>query len=530
MNKSWWDIGSVYQIYPRSFQDADGDGVGDLNGITSRLDYLNKVGIEAVWISPFFPSPMTDFGYDVSNYVDVDPTFGNLDDFKKLLAEAHRRQIKIMIDLVPCHTSDQHDWFKEARSSRDNPKRDYYVWRDPKDDGDVPNNWISLAGGSSWTLDGTTGQYYLHSFLSTQPDLNWDNPKVREEMKNVVRFWFDLGVDGLRVDAIWGISKDPEFRDDSLNPDYHGEPGKYGQFIHDRCKHGPNFKQYLNELSEVCDEYRDKQIVFEFYPDEQLGDIYDQYKSIMSLHPSSSAFFMEHRKNHWHADDTTYSLDRYTNYSAQGSLPFFCLGNHDQPRVVSRIGYERARALNFLNLLMPGISVVYYGDELGMENGQLDTEQIQDTFSPANSIFDSRDLERTPMQWDNTEFAGFSKNKPWLPVHENRHSVNVESEFSQPTSMLRMHQRLLKLRQTIPVLIHGSLEPIETDNGYVLAFKRQQGSTTLYVVVNFADSRQTVTLPGNFDIITSTHELSDYQIHEKQLTLPGYGGTLVFVN
>ena len=520
----------MYQIYPRSFQDSNDDGIGDLNGITSKLDYLNQLGIESVWISPFFTSPMTDFGYDVSNYRDVDPTFGTLNDFKKLLSEAHKREIKIMIDLVPCHTSDQHDWFKEARSSKDNPKRDYYVWKDPKDDGGVPNNWISLAGGSSWTFDEATGQYYLHSFLSTQPDLNWDNPAVRDEIKNVIRFWYDLGVDGLRVDAIWGISKDPEYRDDPINLSYHGEPGKYGEFVHNKCKHGPNFQRYLNEMSEVCDEYQDRQIVFEFYPDEQLGDIYDQYKNIMSLHPSSSTFFMEHRQNHWHADDTKSAIDRYTNQSASGALPFFCLSNHDQPRIVSRLGYERARALNFLNLLMPGISVIYYGDELGMENGQLDSHDIQDTFSPANSIFDSRDLERTPMQWDNSEYAGFSSVKPWLPVHENRQSVNVANELTQPNSMLRMHQRLLKLRQTIPMLIRGSLEPISTENGYVLVFKRQQASTKLYVVVNFADSRQTLALPETFDIITSTHDLSDYQIHQNQLTLPGYGGALVVAN
>lgn len=527
MQKTWWDTGSLYQIYPRSFQDTNGDGVGDLKGISSRLGYLNQLGIEAIWISPFFTSPMTDFGYDVANYLDVDPVFGVLDDFKKLLAEAHQRQIKVMIDLVPCHTSDQHDWFKQSRSSKDNPKRDYYVWKDPKEDGGAPNNWISLAGGSSWTFDELTGQYYLHSFLSTQPDLNWENPAVRKEIQDTIRFWFDMGVDGLRVDAIWGISKDPEFRDDSPNPNYHDEPGKYGEFIHDRCKHGPNFEKYLKEISRVCDEYQDRQIVFEFYPDEQLGDIYDQYQKIMTLHPASSAFFMEHRQNHWHADDTKSAISRYVNQSAKGALPFFCLGNHDQPRIVSRLGYERAKALNFLNLLMPGVSVIYYGDELGMENGQLETWQIQDVFSPANSIFDSRDLERTPMQWNNSEYAGFSEVKPWLPIHANHQTVNVEYQLAQPNSMLRMHQRLLKLRQTIPMLIYGSTEPVVVDNGYVLVIKREQASSRLYIIVNFADSRQTVTLPESFDIITSTDDLSDYQMHKDQLTLPGYSGALV---
>ena len=253
MAKRWNDIGSLYQIYPRSFQDTNGDGIGDLNGITARLNYLSCLGIEAIWISPFFTSPMTDFGYDVSNYRDVDPDFGKLDDFRKLISEAHARGIKVMIDLVPCHTSDQHPWFVESRSSLDNPKRDYYVWHDPKPDDSAPNNWLSQSGGKAWTLDETTGQYYLHSFLYTQPDLNWDNPTVRREITDVVRFWFDMGVDGMRVDAIWGISKDPNFGDDSINQNYYHGPDQYGSFIHDHCKYGPNFSRYLRELASVCD-------------------------------------------------------------------------------------------------------------------------------------------------------------------------------------------------------------------------------------------------------------------------------------
>ena len=220
--KTWQDVASLYQIYPRSFRDTNGDGVGDLNGITEKLDYLAWLGVDAIWISPFFLSPLTDFGYDIADYRKIDPTFGDLEDFQKLLEKAHSLDIKVMIDLVPCHTSDQHPWFQEARSSRNNPKRDYYVWRDGQD-GKEPNNWRSLSGGSSWEFDEQTNQFYLHSFLKTQPDLNWDNPAVRDEMKNVVRFWFDMGVDGMRVDAIWGISKDPKFSDDSPNPDFHGD-------------------------------------------------------------------------------------------------------------------------------------------------------------------------------------------------------------------------------------------------------------------------------------------------------------------
>ena len=527
MTKRWRDIGSLYQIYPRSFQDTTGDGIGDLNGITARLDYLSCLGIEAIWISPFFTSPMTDFGYDVADYRDVDPIFGSLADFRRLLAEAHARDIKIMIDLVPCHTSDQHLWFTEARSSRDNPKRDYYVWKDPLPDGSPPNNWRSQSGGRSWTFDETTGQYYLHSFLYTQPDLNWDNPTVRREMTDIVRYWFDMGVDGMRVDAIWGISKDPEFRDDSINPGHHHDPEQYGAFIHDRCKYGPNFTNYLRELASVCDEYNDRQLVFEFYPDEQLGDIYEQYRQVIHAHHRGSAFFMEHRHMSWHAEHTRNAILTYLHKSVGDALPFFCLGNHDQPRVVSRLDYERARALNFLNLLMPGISVIYYGDEIGMENGVLNATQLRDNFSPANSVVDSRDLERTPMQWNSSKFAGFSEAEPWLPVHANRETVNVVDQTGNTRSMLTMHQALLKLRQAMPLLVRGTLEPVDVGNGFIVGLKRSFRSQRAYIFVNFASAEQYVHLPEPCQIITSTHPWIDFHMSNNQITLPSHTGVLL---
>ena len=510
MTKTWRDVGSLYQIYPRSFQDTNGDGVGDLKGITSRIGYLSWLGVESVWISPFFTSPMTDFGYDVSNYREIDPSFGTMADFDELIAEAHRYDIKIMIDLVPCHTSDQHAWFAESRSSRDNPKRDYYVWRDPAEDGGAPNNWRSLAAGRSWTYDEQTGQYYLHSFLPTQPDLNWDNPEVREQMKDVVRFWYDRGVDGLRVDAIWGISKDPELSDDPINPDYHEDLEQYGSYVHNRCKYGPNFDNYLSELASVNQEYEDRYMVFEFYPDEQLGDIYDQYSRVRKISSDTSAFYMEYRHDRWHASDTLWSMKAYLD-GEPSSIPFFCIGNHDQPRIASRLGYERARALSFQNLMTPGISVVYYGDEIGMENGDLSESQIQDTFSPSNTKFDSRDLERTPMQWDDSQFAGFSDNSPWLPVHENKEWANVMAQSSHDNSLLSMHRRLLHLRSQLPVLRFGSFEPLDVGSGYVLAFKRELDGARAYVVVNYADSSQRISLPEQARVVASTSRLVSFE-------------------
>ncbi len=522
---SWRDVTSLYQIYPRSFQDLSGDGIGDLQGIVFRLDYLSDLGVDAVWISPFFTSPMTDFGYDVADYRNVDPTFGTLSDFQMLLDEAHERDIKVMIDLVPCHTSDQHPWFKEARSSRNNSKRNYYVWRDAAD-GHEPNNWRSLSGGRAWTWDAATEQYYLHSFLQAQPDLNWDNPAVREEMKNIVRFWFDMGVDGMRVDAIWGISKDPELGDDSPNHDFYGDPDSYGAFIHDHCKHGLHFQDYLCELASVCDEYDDRQMVFEFYPDEKLGDIWSQYTEVIQAHPRASAFFMEHRQNDWHAEHTGWNIVNYLS-SVGSNLPFFCVGNHDQPRIVSRLGFERARALQFLNLLCPGVSVIYYGDEIGMENGELADTDIRDNFSPSHTPADSRDLERTPMQWNAARYAGFANVQPWLPVHKNRHRVNVAAQLNDEASLLHLHRRLLRLRRELPIISRGTLKKIDTDNGFVLGFRREFEGQRAYVFVNFANSEQTASVPEPGELLITTD--NDVHLDNNTLVLSPYGAGLVFL-
>lgn len=510
----WQDVTSLYQIYPRSFQDLNGDGIGDLNGITLRLDYLAQLGVDALWLSPFFTSPMRDYGYDVADYQAVDPTFGTMGDFQMLIDEAHQHDIKVMIDLVPCHTSDQHPWFRESRSSQDNPKRDYYVWRDPVD-GREPNNWRSLAGGRSWTFDVATRQYYLHSFLPEQPDLNWDNPAVRREMKDIVRFWFDMGVDGMRVDAIWGISKDPKLGDDTQNWSFDGDNEHYGAFIHDHCKYGPYFQEYLRELAGVCDEYDDRRMVFEFYPDEQLGDIWEQYKRVAGSHPRASTFFMEHRQDDWHAERTGQRLTAYL--SALGpAQPFFCVGNHDQPRVTTRLGDERARALQFLNLTCPGISVIYYGDEIGMENGIWDDA----------TITDERQRARTPMQWNSSRFAGFSAVTPWLPVHVNHKTHNVKQAQTEQNSLLTLHKQLLALRHNWPLLSKGSFEPFLVDNGYVLAIYRAYNEEIAYIFMNFADQPQQFHTPEIKTIIASTHK--GCMIYDKYtLCLPAYGAAIV---
>ena len=511
-------MSTLYHIYPRSFQDSDNDGIGDLKGITSRLDYLSLIlGVEAIWLSPFYISPMRDFGYDVADYTSVDPEYGNLEDFTTLLNEAHKRNIKVMIDLVPCHTSDEHPWFVESKSSLDNSKRDYYVWKDAKSDGSEPNNWLSQSGGSSWTFDENTEQYYLHSFLSSQPDLNWDNPELRQEILNVVRWWFNLGVDGMRVDAIWGISKDPLFGDDPINPDFHGPSSQYGNFIHNKCKYGPNFSNYLRELSDVCHEFEDKQMIFEFYPDDKLGDFYDQYKQVIDVNRQvASTFFMELIRSPWHADIINDSIERYVNYSVDGGTAVFCLGNHDQQRIVSRIGEKKARAMALLSLCLPGISVIYYGDELGMTNGNLLPDEVRDRFSPLNQSDTTRDLERTPMQWTNSSFAGFSDSQPWLPVNENRDKLNVVAELTDSSSMLSLYRRLINLRKNNAVLRHGNFEKINVNNGYILAYRLSLDDSTAYVLVNFADQPQTIKLPtANFSRHLSS--LTDRNHHSGHL-------------
>ena len=527
MSKTWQDTNTLYHIYPRSFQDTNDDGIGDIPGITSRLDYLSTVlGVEAIWLSPFFTSPMRDFGYDVADYRQVSPDYGTLDDFKKLLDEAHRRNIKVMIDFVPCHTSDQHPWFTESRSSRDSPKREYYTWCDAGPNGEAPNNWLSQSGGTSWTFDETTGQYYLHSFLSSQPDLNWDNPELRKEMTSTVRWWFDLGVDGMRVDAIWGISKDSHLADDPINPEFSGDmPSEYGHFIHNKCKYGPNFVSYLRELSDVCHEFIDKQMIFEFYPDDKIGDFYEQYHQVATeVNPDvASTFFMELIRSPWHADMLLDGIDRYVNYAAKDALPVFCLGNHDQPRIVSRIGYEKARAMAVLNLTLPGLSVIYYGDELGIENGTLEPHQVRDTFSPVNTSDTTRDLERTPMQWDATSYAGFSQATPWLPVNSNHKTINAMSELTDPKSMLTLYRRLIRLRKQHALLRAGSFEKISVNSGYVLAFKRELGEDRFYIAINFADQPQTIQLPeACTPLMSSIKDISHQAAQATHTTLDAF--------
>ncbi len=372
----WWQRGIIYQIYPRSFQDSNDDGVGDLPGIASRLDYLERLGVDAIWLSPIYPSPMADFGYDISNYIDVDPLFGTLAEFDRLVEDVHRRGMRIVLDFVPNHTSDKHPWFKESRSSRDNPKRDWYIWRDPAPGGGPPNNWLSNFGGQAWELDEATGQYYYHAFLKEQPDLNWRNHDVQQAMLDVLRFWLDRGVDGFRVDVIWHIVKDDEFRDNLPNPDYGPQLAPHRQLLATYNTDRPEVHDIIGQMRAVLDEYDERMMVGEIYlPLERLVTYYGAQGSGVHL-----PFNFHLIELPWHARAIDDAVRRYEAILPSYGWPNWVLGNHDNPRIASRIGRAQARVAMMLLLTLRGTPTIYYGDEIGMQNVPIPPDRVQDPF------------------------------------------------------------------------------------------------------------------------------------------------------
>ena len=528
---SWRNVNALYQIYPRSFYDSNGDGVGDLRGIIEKLDYIKgtpeSLGIDAIWISPFFTSPMADFGYDISNYRDVDPTFGTIEDVKRLIKAAHERDIRVMIDYVPNHTSDEHEWFKEARKNTNNPKRDYYVWADPAPDGGPPNNWQSLFFGSAWELDEQTGQYYLHSFLKEQPDLNWDNPTVREEMKNVLRFWMELGVDGFRADAVWCISKDPEMRDNPRDPNYPGSPNDFGAFIHKYSKQGPNLFKYLSELADTVAEYPDRRIIFEYYADEKFGSFVDQFRPFYTEIDSRVGLPFNFEGIHQESGAQSYGafLAQFQSIMEPGDTPIYCFGNHDQTRIVTKYGRRQARMIALMQLTLPGLPTIYNGDEIGMENGDILPHQIRDPSSGQNAM-GGRDPQRTPMQWSDADNAGFTTSEPWLPVAKSYKEYNVDKEIDDPESYLSLYTMLLHLRRIDRVLIDGYFEVIDIVDD-MLVYERSGDDRVYFVVMNFSNESRTAKIPtGDVLFLTNSGDIENYT-DEGELTLRGLSAVLI---
>jgi alpha-glucosidase len=473
---AWWQRGAIYQIYPRSFADSDGDGVGDLAGITAHLDHLEALEVEGIWLSPIFTSPMADFGYDVADYCDIDPVFGTLEDLDELIGACHARGIKLVLDWVPNHSSDQHPWFQESRSSRDNPKRDWYVWRDGKDGG-PPNDWASAfkAVGPAWTYDETTGQWYLHSFMREQPDLNWDNPEVEAAMHGVLRFWMDHGVDGLRLDAIAKIAKDPLLRDHAHASRRHDEDW---ESIHER----------LRGIRRVIDEYDDRMIVGEV----ALQDLHRVVAYLAygdQLHLAHNFVFIDQE---WDAERYADSIADFEALADETAWPAWFLANHDKPRPASRfdhdgLGAQRARAILVMLYTLRGTPFIYQGEELGLPDAGIPPDRIVDV--------DGRDPERAPIPWTpEAPGHGFTTGEPWLPFVDDAPMLNAQTQAADPRSTLNLTRALARLRAATPTLQTADQRPFDVGPG-ILAWTRE-GAERLFVAVNFTDRRLPLPVEG----------------------------------
>jgi len=471
----WWRDGVVYQIYPRSFADSNHDGIGDLNGITAKLDYLVELGIDAIWLSPIFTSPDVDFGYDTSDYMGIDSKFGTMADFDNLLREAHQRHIHVILDMVLNHSSDQHPWFIESKKSKDNPYRDWYLWRDRS------NNWQSIFGGGGWEFDETTDEYYFHMFYKQQPDINWRNPAVQKEMLGVLKFWLDKEVDGFRFDVFNVYFKKADFEDN---------PPKFGIRGFDRIEHvndmdQPEMMPVLADFRSLTDSYEERFMVGEtFCGGAEKAAL---YCGANKLH---EAFNFEFLNCHWRPDEFLNSIQKWENTIPEDAYPNYVLNNHDSKRSATRFGKgeddNRLKMAAALLLTLRGTPFLYYGEEIGMRDIRLDRNQIQDPvgkhFWP---FYVGRDGCRAPMQWDASKFAGFSRDKPWLPLHPDYMVRNVLAQREDPDSLFHFYRRLIKLRKEQPALRGGIFLSLTFEPRSILAYLRQKGDDTLLVAMNF---------------------------------------------
>ena len=513
MNLNWFKKGVIYQIYPRSFKDSSGNGIGDIKGITSKLNYIKSLNIDIIWISPIFQSPNKDNGYDVSDYCAILPEFGTMSDFDELLFEAHQRDLKIVLDLVPNHTSDEHDWFKQAKQSKDNNYRDFYIWRKPKPDGSPPNNWPSFFGGSAWTLDEHTGEYYLHLFTKYQPDLNWENPKVREAIYEVMRFWLDKGIDGFRMDVVTLLSKDLSFKD--INPKI-----GFRKIIENHYANGPKIHDYLHEMHEkVMKHYKafsmgegvgvnqDNAYLYVGEDRKELDMIYHfdilENNIVNGKYEEITEFNLLNIKKifrNWHK-----VIDK-------GGWIANALGNHDFARLVSRFGNdekyrkESAKMLITMMATQNGTLNIYQGDEIGMTNIKLKGIDEVNDIQSRNFYFENlefqnfsneealqminnegRDNARTPMQWNAESYAGFSKQKPWLQINPNYKSINVESQINDVDSILNYYKKLLKLKKEHDIFSYGQFKEIEQNNEQVYIYSKILDNQKITVFLNFSE-------------------------------------------
>ncbi len=528
----WWRGGVIYQIYPRSFLDTNGNGVGDLPGIVARLDYVAALGVDAIWIAPFFKSPMADFGYDIADPCDVDPMFGTLADFDELLAKAHGLGLKVMIDQVLSHTSVEHAAFKESRESRDNPKADWYVWADAKEDGSAPNNWLSLFGGTAWQWEPRRGQYYLHNFLASQPDLNFHHPDVRAAALDALRFWLDKGVDGFRLDSINFCFHDAQLRDNPAKPKEKrvgrgfSPDNPYAFQYHYYNNTQPENLAFLGELRALMDRYPDVAMLGEISSEDSLATM-AEYTRDGRLHMGYSFELLTDDFSAAHIRSTVQALEA----QMTEGWPCWAISNHDVERVLSRWGNGRptpelANLLTAMVCSLRGSVCVYQGEELGLTEADVPYESLQDPYGIAFwPQFKGRDGCRTPMPWsDDAIHAGFSHGMPWLPIPEEHRVLAVTRQDADPASVLNGFRKFMHWRKSQPVLCLGDIAFLDTEEP-VLAFTRSLDGDTMLVVFNLSDAATEIELPRAWvDSVTiAGHGLRQGQLKGNELHLPGYG-------
>lgn len=498
--RPWWETATIYQIYPRSFQDSNADGIGDLNGIASRLDYLVALGVDAIWISPINPSPMADFGYDVADYCDVDPRFGTLADFDALIAGAHDRGLRVLLDFVPNHSSDRHPWFVESRASRSAAKRDWYIWRDPAPDGGPPNNWISDFGGPAWTFDAESGQYYSRAFLPEQPDLNWRNPAVQSAMLDAMAFWFDRGVDGFRIDVLWHMVKHADFPDNPPNPDFRDGMGDMHRVMQVHSTDQPEVHAIAADMRRLADRYGAVLV----------GEIYLPIPRLMTYYGRDEApgvhlpFNFQLIESEWNAAELARRIVEYEAALPAGGWPNWVLGNHDRPRIATRVGPAQARVAAALLLTLRGTPTLYQGDELGLPDAAIPPDRVQDPRElrePGLGL--GRDPVRTPFPWTDEPFAGFSTVEPWLPVDRKHLALSAATQADDAGSMLSLYRALLAHRRSFPALAAGVIEGVHAVKN-VLRYRRVSGEQRVDVALNLSSIATTIVVQDACDVIMST--------------------------
>lgn len=533
-NKLWWKNGIIYQIYPRSFQDTNGDGIGDLAGVIQHLDYIKELGVDAIWFSPINPSPDVDFGYDVADYHTIDPKFGNLQDFERLLQEAHKRDLHVIMDLVLSHSSDQHRWFQESRKSKDNPYHDWYIWRDPAPDGGYPNNWLSIFGGSAWEYDENLGQYYYHAFAKGQPDLNWRNPEVRSTLLDVFRYWLDKGVDGFRLDVFNNYFQDALFRDNPRNEGFSIRKllRKFDAYDHIYDSNQPEMIEVVEDIRKIMDSYPDRYVVGETYLATSA-----QARTYIGENRLHAGFDYAFCNSAFNAKAYGQAIQFWDALHGEDAWPNYFFNNHDTPRSTTRFAQGESDAIPKLLLAMQltvrGTPYLYYGEEIGMRDINLTRSQIQDPVGKQYWPFNKgRDGCRAPMQWNSKSNAGFTTGEPWLPVNKDYTVRNVDAQVASPASLLTFYKELIQLRRTHPALNAGKLDMIQTENDDLLIYQRQYNDEKMLIVLNFSKQISTYQLPtddfNKWELLYAGNEPIISQMAENELHLPHYGfGVLI---